>query len=132
VRTDAGAYFQSLRRRAEEGGERAANAEEVEPGPDFATRLTQMLEKEWPRSGDNRCLAHMPPDYGKQIRKRYRATFAEVLDEIFEGVPLTGAQRRKLLGICPLLYTRDAFIPGAPVVVFAGFGEKEIFPSLRA
>jgi hypothetical protein len=65
-----------------------------------------------------------------EARKRYWADLLKLRDEIFGNLPLLAPTRNALLAIALLMITRQMLSPAKSGVVFAGFGAKEVFPSL--
>jgi len=79
----------------------------------------------------NRALIdEMDDDYQNFIRKKYHIDIDDIIIQVFEKVPFQGDIEEKLIDIAVCLLTRDIFSDGKSGVVVAGFGDKEIYPSV--
>ena len=69
-----------------------------------------------------------------KIRKKYGAVIRKAKKEVFENLPISKTLSRKLTEIAGYLLTKfhpQMENPSLSGVVIAGFGENEIYPSLR-
>jgi hypothetical protein len=64
------------------------------------------------------------------IREKYLSDINNVIETVFEKTPLSEEINAKLHEIAVCLLTRDIFLNGTSGVVVAGFGDKEIYPSI--
>ena len=85
--------------------------------------------KEFSKKDELTCY---PKNFKANIRKKINKIFKKYLSEIFQKLPLSKLLKRKLNEIIILAITRDIFPSWHSGLVIAGFGEDEIFPSLRA
>lgn len=71
--------------------------------------------------------------FEKKIKRKYKKTFIQLIQERFEKLPIPNKGKDKLVEIATLLFTRfpeEIINQGTSGIVIAGFGEKEVFPSL--
>jgi len=95
----------------------------------------QRYEDDSPR-GDLPCFPH---GMGEQVRRRYGseieqliASLMESLKNEFPGLVVSEATKAQLREIAVFAVTKDAFFEHFTGVVFAGFGARETFPSMRS
>lgn len=78
--------------------------------------------------------ASLPPDMDQQILRKYQPDFENLINDVFQPLPLNQQLRRRLRLIAVWLLTRDLRklnIPqGYSGVVIAGFGENDIYPAI--
>ncbi|MEO8439263.1 MAG: hypothetical protein ABI540_03475 [Spartobacteria bacterium] len=75
-------------------------------------------------------LSFFPQDYEQRFLERQRAPLEQVLKEVFEKLSLPKVAVDRLIGLLPLVFSRDHFQEGASGIVVAGFGGQEVFPSV--
>lgn len=68
----------------------------------------------------------------ENLRQKYTPVFLTVIEQKFSSYPLTQKDREKLVQMGVDLFTKPIFPDGISGVVIAGFGSKDLFPSLRA
>nr|AIA11055.1 Unknown Function [uncultured bacterium] len=77
-----------------------------------------------------------PPSYDAEhealVRATYKELFANLLDTVFEQLPLQPEDRQALEDIGTFLLTRNRYPSSRSGVVVAGFGQDEYFPVLRS
>lgn len=86
--------------------------------------------------GDLSCF---PRGMGEQVRRRYGAEIDQLIESLigslrneYPGLSVTEATKGKLRDIGVFAATKDAFFEHYTGVVFAGFGAREKFPSMRS
>ncbi len=79
-----------------------------------------------------KLLNHIQKSVPKQILKNHRKDLNSQIKQVFQSLPLGEFQKQKLLWICINYHCRDLFDENHSGVVFAGFGETEVFPSMSA
>ncbi|MCY2952942.1 MAG: hypothetical protein NTU53_13350 [Planctomycetota bacterium] len=124
-------YF--MRQTIEERKRRRTNATETEsPDPEDVKVIIAVYRRFWrrapyiPRTGP-RFLAHVKQKSGQAID--------QLVKQIFDGVKLAKAMVRDLSEICALSLVKcplNFTWPSATGLVIAGFGTKELFPSMIA
>jgi hypothetical protein len=84
-------------------------------------------------------LSCFPQGMGEQVKRRYRAEIEQLIDSLlaalkneYPGLSVSEATRERLREIAVLSVTKDAFFEHYTGVVFAGFGAREKFPSMRS
>ncbi len=84
-------------------------------------------------------LVCFPQGMAEQVRRRYRAEIEQLLESLiatlkgeFVGLAVTESTRERLREIAVLSVVKDAFFEHYTGVVFAGFGAREKFPSMRS
>lgn len=77
-------------------------------------------------------LNTLPPDFEKDLIRKYLKIFEQVIELVFQKLPLSAVAYRQLRRICVALLTRDTFHIGSASsgIVIAGFGEEELYPAL--
>lgn len=88
--------------------------------------------EDWDRAKN---ISSIPKTFNKNIIKKYRIIIEEIIEEVFEKLPISKNHLNKLRKISGNLFSKfpdniqNEAISG---VVIAGFGEKEAFPSLKS
>lgn len=84
-------------------------------------------------------LPCFPKGMGEQIRRRYTDAIEQLLASLmqslrndFPGLTITEETKSRLREIAVFAVTKDAFFEHYTGVVFAGFGAREKFPSMRS
>jgi hypothetical protein len=79
-------------------------------------------------------LASLPKNFADQLKKKYKDNVRAIRKEIFQKLPISNIESRRLNEIAYSLFTRSLPIgfnrKGTSGIVIAGFGDKEVFPSL--
>jgi hypothetical protein len=77
-------------------------------------------------------LDTLPTTFEKDILRKYLKIFDQVIDDVFQKLPLSAVTRRQLRRICVALFVNDmsAYVTNSSGIVIAGFGEEELYPSL--
>ncbi|MEZ5922523.1 MAG: hypothetical protein R3C60_14410 [Parvularculaceae bacterium] len=86
--------------------------------------------------GDLSCF---PQGMGEQVRRRYRGEIDQLMESLiaslrndYGALTVSDATRERLRDIAVYAVTRDAFFEHYTGVVFAGFGSRDKFPSMRS
>jgi hypothetical protein len=80
---------------------------------------------------DNAALLdHVDVNYHEQVTQAVGSIFNKMFKHVFGNVKLPSKLINELKTIAYGLITKDIFPSNTSGVVFAGFGEKEIFPSV--
>ena len=95
----------------------------------------QHMPDETPRAN----LGCFPQGMGEQIRRRYKGEIEQLLDQMlamlkadYGSLTISDATRERLREIAVFSVTKDAFFEHYTGVVFAGFGARDKFPSMRS
>jgi hypothetical protein len=93
----------------------------------------------YPDDTPRQDLACFPQGMAEQVRRRYRTEIEQLLESLlaslkaeYAGLAVTEATRERLREIAVLSVVKDAFFEHYTGVVFAGFGAREKFPSMRS
>ncbi len=86
--------------------------------------------------GDLTCF---PQGMGEQLRRRYAGEIAQLTESLtaslkmeHSSLSVSEATRERLFDIAVFAVTKDAFFEHYTGVVFAGFGARDKFPSMRS
>jgi hypothetical protein len=74
------------------------------------------------------CFIDVPES---EIEDYYHETISGLVGNLFDEEPLSSDDRKRLLRLGALVLRRDTFSDALSGLVFAGFGSKEVFPSLE-
>lgn len=69
-------------------------------------------------------------EFSKNFDSKYSAEIQEIQKRVFEKLPISAASSATLVSISKMLFQKPRFHKGSSGVVFAGFGEAEIFPAI--
>ncbi len=93
----------------------------------------------YPDDNPRADLACFPKGMGEQVKRRYRAEIEQLIDSLFaalksghQTLTMSEATRERLREIAMLAVIKDAFFEHYTGVVFAGFGARDKFPSMRS
>lgn len=81
--------------------------------------------------GDKKRLPHMSKKFEKSLENKLNEFSNEIMISVFQKSPLSVTQKKKLISIIIDAVVRDQFPDSISGIVIAGFGEDELFPSLR-
>ncbi len=73
-----------------------------------------------------------PKNHHRVILQKYKELIEKLKNEVFQKLPLSINAEKLLTNLCAYLFIKKRFSSRSSGVVIAGFGEAEIFPSLRA
>lgn len=69
-------------------------------------------------------------DFERKIKTKYKDFFKKISNDIFQNISVNNRFTSKLNEIATFLFTRSIFPVGTSGIVIAGYGKKEIFPSV--
>ena len=72
----------------------------------------------------------MDIDFEKFVCQKYFSDIANIFSSVFEKINIPDDMLNKLFDISVTVLTRDVFFDRASGIVVAGFGDKEIYPSV--
>lgn len=105
------------------------NHEEVEH---IVSYLIKTIHDRWQQSED---IPSLPKNFAKQLRQRYHKDVIKIKKDIFQNLPVKKANSKKLHDMAYYLFSKPLAHglsrKATSGIVIAGFGEKDIFPSLR-
>ena len=92
-----------------------------------------------PDEGPRADLSCFPQGMGEQIKRRYKGEIEQLMDQMigalrgdYGGLSVSESTRQQLRDIAVYSVTKDAFFEHYTGVVFAGFGARDTFPSMRS
>ena len=95
----------------------------------------QRMADESPRAN----LACFPQGMGEQVRRRYKGEIDQLMEQMlgalrgdYGGLRISDTTKQHLRDIAVFSVTKDAFFEHYTGVVFAGFGARDKFPSMRS
>lgn len=77
-------------------------------------------------------LPHIPVNHIEEVRIKYGDTILTITREHFKGFSLSENDLNKVLDICSFLTAKNRFSNNFSGIVFAGFGESELFPVVNS
>lgn len=94
-----------------------------------STLVASIIAKQYERWTTSSFLPRRDEACVRDIAEKFGDGFKELIDDIFEKLPLSDDTISQLAAIGALLPCKDRFPDSVSGVVIAGFGEREIFPS---
>lgn len=77
----------------------------------------------------------IPNEFNEAIIKKYETEIMDVMKDVFQRLPTSERQKKQLASIAASLFARfpqDMEIEAISGLVIAGFGEKDVFPSVES
>lgn len=104
--------------------------------PDEVKKITlTIIKKHYKEWKDADIVPSIPKTHSKDIADKYGKDIDAIIDDVFQRSPITKYHLHQLKEIATSLsskFPKNIEKQGNSGVVIAGFGEKDIFPSLRA
>ena len=94
--------------------------------------VSDVIEDHLDRLKNTEILPSIPENHARNTIRKYGNAIDKIRKEVFEELPLSPSMVNKLRNIGASLFSKDMFRVNASGVVIAGFGEKDIFPSLKS
>jgi len=98
-------------------------------------RISKIIEEHYEKWTNASNIPSIPDSHKNEIIDKYGEIIEEVMHEVFQELPISKPHYDQLKEIAASLFSKfpDSIIsPNLSGVVFAGFGEKEIFPIIKA
>ena len=95
-----------------------------------AKTLEDLIDKQHESLGAKEYATGMDTEFEDKARSHFSELFKELLEGIFQNLKPRKSYVGKLYDIAIYLHTREVFSRGTSGLVFAGYGEKEIYPSV--
>lgn len=89
------------------------------------------IEENCQKLESRKYISGFEKSFISSIPKKYNSTFEEIIDFVFDELSISNKSRNKLLKIAANSLLRDNFSSHQSGIVIAGFGDKEVFPSLH-
>ncbi len=67
-----------------------------------------------------------------KVTRKYSPLIDEAVSQIFEDLPVSGQDKKSLRAIAKLLCWKDIYPDNTSGVVFAGYGDDQLFPAISA
>jgi len=118
---------------------REALVEKLRPGltggapvsnEDVVKRFAQLVDEKHKELGAEAFAEGMDEAFEKNTRTHYLALFKEFQDGVFQSLERSPKTTEKLNDLGVYLHTRAVFSRGTSGLVFAGYGESQIYPSV--
>ena len=130
VRNMAGGYYalireeleQSIRKIVKDSGSISAKRTSLE--------IKRIIDNHHSRLAARSRLKEFGAAFEKQVRKKYVSQFRTAKNEVFENLPISRPYLTKLYDIGCFLCTRDIFSTNTSGLVVAGYGSRDIYPSV--
>ena len=95
-----------------------------------AKTLEDLIDKQHASLETEAFATGMDVEFEEKARGHYSDLFKELLEGIFQNLKPRKSYVSKLYDIAIYLHTRNVFSRGTSGLVFAGYGEQEIYPSV--
>lgn len=69
-------------------------------------------------------------DFEEEFKKKYASLFKEISDSVFQNIKISDNSRTQLNNIAVYIHTKERFSESRSGIVIAGYGDKEIYPSI--
>lgn len=92
--------------------------------------FVEVVESEYSKLESLPRLPDMDENFEKSVLKKYQKEVKAERDKTFKNIGVSRAVVTKLNKIAAMILTRDRFSESRSGVVIAGFGDKEIYPSV--
>ncbi|MBP8972565.1 MAG: hypothetical protein KBH93_01705 [Anaerolineae bacterium] len=122
----------SIRREIEEQLKQLFSRQPQVVDSEIRGKIHSVIEKNYQDWDQAPPLAHIPEGYNSHLRERYESAIVDQIEEVFEKLPISPELVSRLIDICIMLATKDKFPTSYCGVVFAGFGDKDIFPAVAS
>ncbi len=93
----------------------------------IVTETIDATHKKW-QAVKNKYPDDENAEFLKRLADKYHDFIGEGRDAIFEKLPLTDEDKRKLEELAYYLFSKDRLVPNNTGLVFAGFGKTDLFP----
>jgi hypothetical protein len=90
----------------------------------------KIIQEEYDEWQEIKLLPHVPTKFQTNFLRKHSSLIKRLVDEIFQKIPLTKSSEKYLLNIPPWIFSRNLFQNNISGLVFAGFGDKDIFPEV--
>lgn len=128
-------YFSFIRYEIEQTVEEIINESEVVTDEEVTKITSEIIEEHHDKWKKVESPPAIPENYANNLSIKYEGTISEAKKDVFENLSLTDHLSRRLTEIAVNLFVKfleGVDPPNMSGVVIAGFGEKDIFPSLQS
>ena len=124
-------YFAQIKREIDQKVAEAIAAKEKPVGPERIQEIvTEVISLHRNGRMAQPRLPTVKADYEEKFLERHAKQIEETRTSVFQQLPFSPEAVGALSETLPAIFCREPFGSGASGIVFAGFGEDEIFPSL--
>jgi hypothetical protein len=99
---------------------------------DVAQVVAQVINRHYQEWEQLEMLPAVDADYIQEVTQQVQIIFPEAQKSLFDGLPVSEDAMEQLKSISVFLATKMQFPEWSSGMVFAGFGERDIFPSTVA
>ncbi len=128
-------YFYYMRRDIEQKVEAAISDRNKISKREIKGITSEIIKKHYNTWKKAPVLLSIPPKYIQNLKDKYKAVIDKAEKQVFENLPITKILSNQLIEITASLFAKfptEVVHSGVSGVVVAGFGEKDIFPSLHS
>ena len=128
-------YFYYIVKNVEQKVEAAISEKNKITESEIKDITSDVIKKHYDKWRRTELPPSVPQDYLKNLIAKYRTVIDKAKKEVFENLPITRILSNQLTEIAVSLFAkfpRDIIYSGLSGVVIAGFGTKDIFPSLKS
>jgi len=93
---------------------------------------SKVIKKHLDKTKKLKLLPSIPRNHIENIMNKYADIIDRAKEEIFEKLPISTETLNQLRKISASLFSKDIFPSDISGIVITGFGEKDIFPSLKS
>lgn len=134
VRGSIYAYFRFMQKAITEAVQRTIEEEGEIDDKSVARIASAVIEEHYQSWEEADCVPSLPDDFVRDTAVKYGASIRDAIKEVFEELPISRRSLSRLKRIASNLFCKfpKHVQIGLSGVVVAGFGEKDVFPSLQA
>jgi hypothetical protein len=126
-----GAYLQVRRAIDDRVQNVIASAGSITP-TEIATVVKEVVDAFADGLDSTEPLEHVPKNYHGSLLNTYKDTIDMLKAEVFQKLPLTAGNSRRLTTVAARLFTRNLLSESHSGIVIAGFGEDDLFPCIES
>jgi hypothetical protein len=97
--------------------------------------ISKIIKEHYEKWKNANSIPSIPDSHINEIKEKYGETIEKVIYEVFQELPISKIHSDQLKEIGASLFSKfpdSIWTQNLSGIIFAGFGEKEIFPSIKA
>lgn len=94
--------------------------------------VQQIITRHFDEWEKHALLTHLPGEFQDQVLEKHRKELDGLINKVFQSLPLDGKDRKLIDQISTSIFCRQRFPLDYSGVVIAGFGDTEVFPSVKS
>lgn len=94
--------------------------------------ISKVVKEHHDKLKDRKTLPTIPKTHSKNIITKYAKIIDDAIEDVFKKLPITASSLNQLRKISADLFSKDIPLYDTSGIVIAGFGEKDIFPSISS